>query len=514
MAAGGRPGPGDGAWAGRTAGRALYRHGRRGRRRRQLRRLGAGCHARRTLPVRRRRRKRTAAPRPAGLQRRRLARPTARRRRGTGLWPARARPLGAARRPPLQPRQAPARPVGPRRRRPLRPASPGHGRRCRSTRRTRRRTRTARWPLPIRRGAPGPARQRTPRAQGQGGGPRRGPGRAPAPPRHPARRHGAVRSPRAQPDDAASRYSAAATRQLCGPGPPGHARALARARRHHAEPAAGPFPRRRGRPATARPEQPLGLCADRLARPRAALLERPPRNHACRRIPRHGRRAAWRRPGSGARRRFQPQCRNRPCRPHAVAARARQCPLLPPAGGRRGALRKLDRLRQQPGSRRTARRRTGRRRPAPLGGALRRRRLPLRPRHHARARRARPLQPQRRPVRRAPVRPAAVAPEVDRRALGPRPRWLPARRLSARLDGVERPVPRHHARLVAAGRRRPRGVRASLGGLQRAVPPRRPRTWREHQLHHRARWLHAARSRQLRPQAQSGQRRRQPRRPS
>ena len=49
--------------------------------------------------------------------------------------------------------------------------------------------------------------------------------------------------------------------------------------------------------------------------------------------------------------------------------------------------------------------------------------------------------------------------EADRRALGHRPGRLPGRRLPARLGGVERPVPRHGARLLE------RATRASVGDL-------------------------------------------------
>jgi hypothetical protein len=57
-----------------------------------------------------------------------LARLSARRRAGPGLRPARARPLPARARPPLQPAQAAARPLGARDRRPLRLADRGaHG---------------------------------------------------------------------------------------------------------------------------------------------------------------------------------------------------------------------------------------------------------------------------------------------------------------------------------------------------------------------------------------------------
>jgi isoamylase len=50
--------------------------------------------------------------------------------------------------------------------------------------------------------------------------------------------------------------------------------------------------------------------------------------------------------------------------------------------------------------------------------------------------------------------------QADRRALGPRPRRLPGGRLPARLGGVERPLPRHRARLLE-GRRGPGGRVAS-----------------------------------------------------
>ena len=55
-------------------------------------------------------------------------------------------------------------------------------------------------------------------------------------------------------------------------------------------------------------------------------------------------------------------------------------------------------------------------------------------------------------------------------------------------------------------------VRDAARRQQRPVPGRRPQALREHQLHHLPRRLHAARSGQLRPQAQRSQRRRQPRR--
>ena len=111
-----------------------------------------------------------------------------------------------------------------------------------------------------------------------------------------------------------------------------------------------------------------------------------------------------------------------------------------------------------------------------------RRRLPLRPRLDARARAA-PRSTRSSPffdvLRQDPV----LAPrQADRRAVGPRRRRLPGRRLPARLGGMERPVPRHHARLLE-GRRRPhRRFRAAPHRLarplraQRAAAPSRAST--------------------------------------
>ena len=113
-----------------------------------------------------------------------------------------------------------------------------------------------------------------------------------------------------------------------------------------------------------------------------------------------------------------------------------------------------------------------------LGHRLPRRRLPLRPRLGARARALR-----RRPavgvLRRHPPGPGALAGEADRRAVGPRARRLPGRQLPGALDGVERHLPRHDARLLAGrGERRARSRRASPARATStsptaATPPRR-----------------------------------------
>ena len=115
-------------------------------------------------------------------------------------------------------------------------------------------------------------------------------------------------------------------------------------------------------------------------------------------------------------------------------------------------------------------------------------------------------------LRHHPAGPGALAGEAHRRAVGPRRGRLPGGQLPRRLDGVERPVPRRRAPLLAR-RRRP-GVAAGqpARGQQRPVRAGRAAAAREHQLRHVARRLHAARPRQLRAEAQRGQRRGEPRR--
>ena len=80
------------------------------------------------------------------------------------------------------------------------------------------------------------------------------------------------------------------------------------------------------------------------------------------------------------------------------------------------------------------------------------------------------------------------------------------------VDRMERQVPRQRP-AVLEGRRRPgQRVGHAPRRQQRPVRARRPQALRQHQLRHRPRRLHAAGPGQLRPQAQRGQRRGQPRR--
>ena len=90
---------------------------------------------------------------------------------------------------------------------------------------------------------------------------------------------------------------------------------------------------------------------------------------------------------------------------------------------------------------------------------------------------------------------------------------LPGRQLPAAVDRVERQVPRHRARLLEGRRRHacrssPPGSPAPATCTQHERPP----PVASDQLRHLPRRLHAARPRQLRRQAQRGQRRGQPRR--
>ncbi len=188
--------------------------------------------------------------------------------------------------------------------------------------------------------------------------------------------------------------------------------------------------------------------------------------------------------------------------------RARRRGLLPPA--RRRLVCRQHRLRQHPGHAPPAWAAT-RHGLAPLLGARdARRRLPLRPR-----RQPRPPDERLRPVRRLPRRcgpgPRPVRPQADRRAVGRGPGRLRARELPSRMERVERPLPRHRARLLAQHPRDARRLRHADHGLVGPVRPRAPAD-RVRQPRHRPRRLHAVGSRQLRRQAQRGQRRGQPRR--
>ena len=106
--------------------------------------------------------------------------------------------------------------------------------------------------------------------------------------------------------------------------------------------------------------------------------------------------------------------------------------------------------------------------------------------------------------------PTLAGREADRRAVGPRRRRLSGRQLPRALVRVERQVSRQRARLLARRGPDARRVREPLHRQRRSLPGRRPAAVCERELHHRARRLHAARSRLVQREAQRGQRRGQP----
>ena len=110
--------------------------------------------------------------------------------------------------------------------------------------------------------------------------------------------------------------------------------------------------------------------------------------------------------------------------------------------------------------------------------------------------------------------PVDLAREAHRGAVGRRRRRLPGRQLPAGLGGMERPLPRRRAPVLAW--RSGRAFRAGdpALGQQRPVQPVRPAAAREHQLRDLARRLHARRPCRLQREAQRGERRGQSRRRS
>ena len=109
------------------------------------------------------------------------------------------------------------------------------------------------------------------------------------------------------------------------------------------------------------------------------------------------------------------------------------------------------------------------------------RRVPVRPRRHARPRRrTSSSRPSIRCCRRSSTDPVLQGVEDDRRAVGRRGRRLADRQLPAGLQRVERPLPRPHARLLARrpasrARRRTRASAASAASRP-ASPARRTRS--------------------------------------
>ena len=409
---------------------------------------------------------------------RRLARRHPRRPGRPALRPARRGSVGSRPRSAVQPREAAARPLRAcgHRHRHLRPGGAGA-----------RRRRPARRQHP-RLGAGHAALRRHARHLRLGG-------RHPA--AHPLARHGDLRAARQGLHQAAQRDPRGAPRHLRRPRPPhrdplpqgprrDRGRAVARAALHHRA--------RRRRP---RAGQLLGLQHDRVPGAGGDVLLRRRARPADHRVQADGQELPRRRHRGDPRRGLQPHRRGRARRAVVLLPRARRRRLLQ-AGRHRGRrLLGRHRLRQH------RRRHQPRRAPphhglaALLGHRDARRRVPLRPRL-----RPGPHRPRRRHARRVPHHhqpgPGAAAREADRRAVGRLDGRLPGRLVPAAVGGVERPLPRHAARLLArAGVGARHGVTA--GGVGRPVRRRRALAVHLGQLRHRPRRLHPARPGVLRP---------------
>ena len=224
----------------------------------------------------------------------------------------------------------------------------------------------------------------------------------------------------------------------------------ARPRRHGRRAAAGAPVRRRARRRRPRADQLLGLQLDRLPRPARRLqrVRRPrPAGH---RVQADGEAL----PRGRASRCTSTSSTTTPPRPAPTARRtpsagsttraSTSAPRRPTAGRVLGRhrLRQHRRL-DEPGGAAADPRLA-----ALLGDRDARRRVPLRPRLGSRAHRARRRHAGRLPHHHRPG-PGAPLREADRGAVGREHGRLPRRLVPAAVGGVERPLPRHHARLLA-----------------------------------------------------------------
>ena len=197
--------------------------------------------------------------------------------------------------------------------------------------------------------------------------------------------------------------------------------------------------------------------------------------------------------------------------PDAVDARHRQRRLLPACRRRQALLHGLHGHRQQPQRGPPAFAAADHGLAAVLGHRDARRRFPVRPGLHAGPRVLRRRQAV--DVLRTRATGSDGQPgQADRRTVGRRTRRLSGRQLPAAVDGVERQVPRHRARLLARRAGHPRRVRLPADRIGRPLRAHRPPPCRVDQLRHRPRRVHAAGSGVLQRETQRGQRRRQPRR--
>ena len=174
----------------------------------------------------------------------------------------------------------------------------------------------------------------------------------------------------------------------------------------------------------------LGLQHPRVLRPARRLRRRPQPRGAGRRVQGDGQGAARRRHRGAAGRRLQPHLRGRGRRAVADVPRPRRARPLQARTAQRG-VRRHHGLRQHPRRRRPRRPAAGARLAALLGERDARRRLPLRPRDGAHAR-AHGLRRAVAVPRRGAPGPGAAPGEAHRRAVGRRPRRLPASAPSGR----------------------------------------------------------------------------------
>ncbi|CAA9473625.1 MAG: GH13_11 / GH13 / GH13_13 / GH13_10 / CBM 48 / GH13_36, partial [uncultured Solirubrobacteraceae bacterium] len=410
------------------------------------------------------------------------------RRAGPALRLPGPRAVRARGRPALQPEQAPHRPLrqGDRGRR-------GLQRRQHAALRPRR--------LPGRR----PGARRRGLGRGDAQVPRGRPhlrlgGRPPAAPA--VGRHGDLRDPRARLHEDPPRRARRPARDVRGPGVQARHRLHEGARGHRGRAAARPPHHRRVVPQRARADELLGLLVHRLPGAPRGLRRHGPHGRAGARVQGDGQGPAPRGHRGHPRRGLQPHRRRQPPRADALLQGRRQQGLLPPRPRRRALLHGLHGDGQLPERRPPQRPADDHGLPALLGAGVPRGRLPLRPGQRAgpRALRGRPAE---RVLRHDPPGPDPLPGQAHRRAVGRRPGRLPGGQLPHPVVGVERDLPRRHARLVArAGAlRRLRRPPDGLGGPLR----RRAQPVRVDQLHHRARRLHDARPRLLQREAQRGQ---------
>ena len=307
---------------------------------------------------------------------------------------------------------------------------------------------------------------------------------------------------------AAARRARGDARHLQRHRPPRGHRPPAEARRNrHRAHACAPV-RQRLDAAGEGPLQLLGLQHHRVLRAAEHVCLEWPARPAGAGVQGHGALPARRGHRGHPRRRLQPHRGGQPHGAYHLVPRHRQRRVLPARRRRQAVLHGLHRHGQLAQRRSSACPAAHHGLVALLGARDARRRLPLRPRLHAgprvlRRRQAVDL------LRARAAGPGGEPGQAHRRAVGRRPRRLPGGQLPSAVDGVERQVPRHGARLLARRGGDARRVRQPAHRLIRPVRALRTSPGRVDQLRHGARRLHPARPGLVQRQAQRRQRRRQ-----